>query len=60
MIALQNGTEIEPDDATPVECPVHGVKTTWGQLSPIQRLAVETGLDTADDLPCILAHSNHG
>jgi hypothetical protein len=44
-----------PKDSDPVECHVHGVKTTWGALDAIQRLAVEEGLDTSDDLPCLLA-----
>lgn len=43
-----------PKDSDHVECPTHGFKTTWGALDPIQRLAVESGLDTSDDLPCIL------
>lgn len=43
-----------PKDSDEVRCEVHGVVTTWGALNPIQRLAVEDGLDTADDLPCLL------
>lgn len=43
-----------PKDSDPIECEVHGFKTTWGALDPIQKLAVEEGLDTTDDLPCIL------
>lgn len=44
-----------PKDTDKVECHVHGVTTTWGALDPIQRLAVEEGLDTAEGLPCLLA-----
>lgn len=43
-----------PKDADEVKCIYHGVVTTWGALGPIQRLALEEGLDTADDLPCLL------
>jgi hypothetical protein len=43
-----------PKDTDEVRCEAHGVVTTWGQLSAIQRLALEEGIDTADDLPCIL------
>lgn len=43
-----------PKDTDPVECKIHGVRTTWGALSPIQRLAVEEGIDTTDDMQCIL------
>ena len=44
-----------PKDADEVKCEAHGIVTTWGALDPIQRLAVEEGIDTTDDLRCILA-----
>jgi hypothetical protein len=44
----------EPKDEDEIKCEAHGVVTTWGALSPTQRLAVEEGFDTTDDLPCIL------
>lgn len=44
----------EPKDTDEVRCDIHGLVTTWGALDSIQRLAVEEGLDTMDDLPCIL------
>lgn len=47
-----------PKDADEVRCESHGVVTTYGALSPIQRLALEEGLDTVDDLPCLLAPEN--
>lgn len=43
-----------PKDTDEVKCLVHGVVTTWGALDPIQRLALEEGLDTSEDLPCIM------
>lgn len=46
-----------PKDSDEVRCETHGVVTTWGALDPIQRLAVEEGLDTAVDHDCILAPS---
>lgn len=44
-----------PKDTDEVRCEAHGIVTTWGALDSIQRLAVEEGLDTRDDLPCLLA-----
>lgn len=44
----------DPKDGDEVRCDTHGVSTTWGQLDPIQRLAVEEGIDVTDDLPCLL------
>lgn len=41
-------------DDDEVVCKAHGVKTTWGALDPIQRLAVEEGIDTVPELPCLL------
>lgn len=43
-----------PKNDDEVRCEDHGVVTTWGALDPIQQLAVEAGLDTTQDLPCIL------
>lgn len=48
-----------PKDTDEVRCDVHGIVTTWGELSPIQRLAVEEGLDTVPELACLLAPENH-
>ena len=50
----------KPKDTDVVECHTHGakrasgVKTTWGALNEIQRLAVEEGIDVLPDLPCLL------
>jgi hypothetical protein len=44
----------EPKETDEVICHVHGFKTTWGALNSIQRLACEEGLDTTEDLPCLL------
>jgi len=47
-----------PKDTDQVRCEIHGLVTTWGALSPIQQLAVEEGLDTQDDMTCLLAPEN--
>ena len=47
-----------PKDSDEVVCHSHGIVTTWGALSPIQQLALEEGIDTTDDLPCMLAPEN--
>jgi hypothetical protein len=58
MVKLEGTCEpYTPKDTDEVKCEIHGVVTTWGALNPIQQLAVEEGLDTLDNLPCIL--SNH-
>lgn len=46
-----------PKDSDEVRCESHGVVTTWGALTPIQKMAVEEGIDFNDDLPCILEPS---
>lgn len=43
-----------PKDTDEVRCEAHGVVTTWGALDGIQQLALSEGLDTTDDLPCLL------
>jgi len=53
-IKAEDGSTIKVFDSSPVECEVHGVKTTWGALDPIRQLAVESGLDTTPDSKCIL------
>ena len=50
----ENGKPLIPKDSDPVDCLTHDVHTTWGALSPIQQLAVESGLDTLPELPCLL------
>lgn len=45
----------KPKDTDEVRCDAHGIVTTWGDLNAIQQLAVAEGLDTTDDLPCLLA-----
>ena len=54
-LPLANGCSLRVEDWMEVRCDTHGVVTTWGALDPIQQLAVEEGIDTADDLPCLLA-----
>lgn len=57
-ILLENGSTLTPEDFMEVRCEKHGIVTTWGALSPIQRLSVEEGIDTTDDLECLLAPEN--
>jgi len=44
-----------PKDSDEIVCETHGVTTTWGALTPIQRLAIEEGIDTTNDLPCVFS-----
>jgi hypothetical protein len=53
-VKLEDGTLYEPGDAAEVRCETHGIITTWGALTGLQRMAVEEGLDTAPALPCLL------
>lgn len=43
-----------PKDSDEVKCHTHNFVTTWGALDCIQQLAVEEGIDTLEDLPCLL------
>ena len=43
-----------PKDSDQVECPTHGVKKLWSELSPIAKLSVEEGLDTVEGCECLL------
>ena len=52
---LENGRKYAPKDSDEVKCEDHAFTTTWGKLGAIQRLAIECGIDTAEDLPCILS-----
>jgi len=54
-LKLEDGKTLKPEDWMEVRCEVHSLVTTWGALDPIQQLAVEAGLDTFPELPCLLA-----
>lgn len=54
-VKLEGGRSYSPKDGDEVRCEEHGVVTTWGALTAIQQLAVEDGLDTTSDLPCLLS-----
>ena len=58
-LKLENGGTLLPESQHVVRCLVHGTVTTWGALDPIQQLAVEEGIDTMDDLPCLLLPTRH-
>lgn len=45
----------EPKDTDEVTCDLHGLVTTYGALGPIQRLALEAGLDVDEAMTCLLA-----
>lgn len=55
ILPLTDGTTLIVEDWMEVRCDTHGIVTTWGALDPIQQLAVEEGLDSTDDFPCLLA-----
>lgn len=55
MVKLEDGSDYEPKDTDAVTCDIHGTRTTWGALDTFQRLALEEGLDTQDDMVCLLA-----
>ncbi len=43
---------VTPKDDAPVHCEDHNVTVRWGDLDPIQQLAVASGIDIEGD--CIL------
>ena len=51
-VTLEGGKSYEPKNSDPVVCEEHGVKVLWGDLSPIQQLAVSEGIDVEGG--CIL------
>lgn len=55
MLTLEDGSHLEPKDSSVIECKTHDIKTTYGALNAIQRLALEEGIDTTEDLECMLA-----
>ncbi len=57
-LKMKDGTRYTPKDADEIKCDAHNFVTTWGALDEIQRLAISEGLDTTDDLPCIMASRN--
>jgi len=52
-IKLADGGTYTPKDSDPVTCDIHGVSVKWGELCPMQQLAVSEGLDV-DGPDCIL------
>ncbi len=52
--------QYHPKDTDEVRCHTHNFVTTWGALDSIQRLACEEGLDTTEDLPCLLMPRGEG
>ncbi|MDR5726271.1 MAG: hypothetical protein RB191_02260 [Terriglobia bacterium] len=59
-LILEDGGTFTPSDHSVVECEVHNVKTTYGALDPMQRLALSEGLDTKEGMPCLLAPRTPG
>ena len=53
MVTLETGETLEPADNAPVYCELHGVTVAWGDLTPIQQLAVAEGIDIEGGI-CIL------
>lgn len=54
ILKFESGESFEPTDDTPITCKTHGITVKWGDLDGIQQLAVEDGIDTLDDMPCLL------
>jgi hypothetical protein len=52
-LKMADGSRYSPKDSDEIRCEAHNFVTTWGALSPIQQLAVQEGIDTTNDLPCI-------
>ena len=52
------GKRFVPKPEHVVKCDIHGIVTTWGVLSDIQKLAASEGIDTVADGPCIF-EPNH-
>ena len=52
-LKMEDGTRYTPKDDDPVVCDDHKITVRWGDLTPIQQLAVSEGLDIAGD-QCIL------
>lgn len=53
-IKMADGTRYTPKDTDEVKCDAHHFVTTWGALDAIQKMAISEGLDTSDELPCIM------
>jgi hypothetical protein len=52
-LKLENGKHYTPKASDPVVCEDHNVTVRWGDLSPIQKLAVSEGIDVVGGR-CIL------
>ncbi len=52
MLRCEDGKKMSPKASDPVHCADHNVTVRWGDLSPIQQIAVAAGLDV--DGQCIL------
>jgi len=50
---IEANAKLVKNDDSPVRCEEHNVTKRWGDLSPIQQLAILAGLDTAGD-KCIM------
>ena len=49
LITLEGGKKYRPKDSDEVKCMDHGVVITYGELDPIQRIALHAGLDATDN-----------
>lgn len=59
-LTLEDGSPLAVHDDMEIRCDVHDIRTTWGALDGVQQLAVQEGLDTVADLPCLLAPYSKG
>lgn len=60
MVTLEGGKKYEPKPNDPVHCELHNVTVRWADLSPIQQLAVEDGLDVDGDRCILLPEASDG
>lgn len=53
-LKMEDGSTLVVRDEMEVRCEEHGVVTTWGELDWVGRAAIEEGIDTMPDMPCLL------
>lgn len=58
-VTLEGGKTYEPKPDDPVHCDLHDVTVRWRDLTPIQQLAVEEGLDVEGDRCILLPEPSH-
>ena len=57
-IIQENTKLLVNGDDTEVCCEIHNVTKRWGDLSPLAQLAVLAGIDTTEDLRCLMVEKD--